>query len=77
MIPERNQIGREFSHTFLLRKDVALTLLTPRSAEVTKVKKISLADLVSTIKGSEYQQWVPHPKEYYLGVIASIQQLEK
>jgi isopentenyldiphosphate isomerase len=73
-LPEQEIIAREFSHTYLLRKDIAITTLKPSPREVVAVLRKPLAKMLVEIEDDElYKNWVPHPREYYLGVIALIE----
>jgi len=73
-----NRMAYEFSYTFLLRQSVELSELTVQPEEVAAIKTISLKNLARQVHHPEqYKKWVPHPREYYLGVIAAIHAMEK
>ena len=77
-LPERHVMAHEFSYSFLLRQNIVLSSLTPEPREVVQVKLLPLSSLKEKITDdTEYGRWVPHPREYYLGVIATIKELEK
>ena len=74
-IPERNQTTHEFSRTFLLRRDVDLATLTLEPREVVQSAWLPLDELEAQITNAKtYPDWVPHPREYYLGVLSLIHQ---
>lgn len=75
-LPERGQTAHEFSHTFLLHRDIPLSALVLQPKEVVQVKWLPLDDFQALITDDiEYKKWVPHPKGYYLGVIAAINEM--
>jgi isopentenyl-diphosphate delta-isomerase len=72
-LPEMNKKTYEFSHTFLLKKDIDLSKLTLEPKEVVQVKYMQLNELKNVVNNKEqYKKWVPHPQQYYKQVIAKI-----
>lgn len=72
-IPEIGREAREFSHTFLVRRDVEQSEITLQEEEVADTQWRSLDEVEDLVRNDEtYEQWVPHGPEYYLGVIAVI-----
>jgi isopentenyl-diphosphate Delta-isomerase len=75
-LPEHDKDSREFSHNYLLNKDLQLDDLTLQKSEVVRVGWKSLIDVRRQIEDDKlYEKWVPHPKEYYFGVIAAIDEM--
>jgi isopentenyl-diphosphate Delta-isomerase len=73
-IPERPQEAREFSHTYLLPKEVDINDLTLRAEEVAQVDWKSLSNMRAEIEDDKlYENWVPHPRSYYLEVMELIE----
>ena len=71
-LPEKNLTAREFSHTFLQRREIKISQLKLNPGEVVSVKWLSLDDLAKIIQGADYKFWMPHPKNYYYEVIKII-----
>jgi len=73
-LPERKVMAHEFSYSYLLHRDVPISSLVLQPEEVTQVEYLGLADLKRQMRdNSDYNNWVPHPKKYYLEVINLIE----
>jgi len=76
-IHERQQVGREFSDTYLLQKDIDLSKIKLQVEEVVAVEWLTLDKLrLAITDDKEYKKWVPHPKSYYLGVLEVLKEQE-
>jgi isopentenyl-diphosphate delta-isomerase len=74
-IPEKDQESKEFSHDFLLRRDLDTEKLSLQKEEVSQVAWRSLNDMKDVIRDDNlYKSWVPHPKEYYSEIISLIEE---
>ncbi|MEX1995397.1 MAG: NUDIX domain-containing protein [Candidatus Saccharimonadales bacterium] len=75
VVPEYNKESREFSHTYLLQKDLMINDLSLEKKEVAQVAWRSLEELRAEIEDDKlYKNWVPHPKQYYLEVMNFIEE---
>jgi isopentenyl-diphosphate delta-isomerase len=77
-LPERHTLAKEFSQSFLLRKNINLSALRLEPKEVAQVKWLPLATLkIEIANDTKYKNWVPHPREYYLEILALITHMEQ
>jgi pyocin large subunit-like protein len=68
-----SKVMKDFSDTYLLRREIDLGKLALQAREVADVDIITLADFRNAIQEpSTSELWVPHGSEYYVGMADKI-----